>query len=79
MEDCFLPFPLQPELHSVKKWRSIDFFPDIDYDELLALVEQKAVQLFDVREPNELQETGRIPTAINIPGMYSCLICKLFH
>lgn len=40
---------------------------DIAYPELAALVEDKAVQLFDVREESELQETGWIPTAKNIP------------
>ena len=40
------------------------------YEEVKDLPNHPAVLLVDVREPNELEETGQIPTSINIP-------CKL--
>ena len=40
---------------------------DIDTPEFVQLVDKKEVQLFDVREPEELQETGIIPGAVNLP------------
>ena len=40
---------------------------DVSYEELLALLESDDVQLFDVREPKEIKETGTIPGATNIP------------
>ncbi len=42
----------------------------VDIEELKSLLNNGQVQLFDVREPKELQQTGVIPNAINIP-------CKL--
>ena len=49
---------------------------DIDTDELVAMVRQsedkeRHMLLVDVREPEELQETGEIPGSINIP----CMMC----
>lgn len=41
------------------------------YDEIKALPNHPEKLLIDVREPAELQETGRIPTSINVP-------CKFF-
>lgn len=40
---------------------------DIDTLEFVQLVDKKEVQLFDVREPEELEETGIIPGAVNLP------------
>lgn len=40
---------------------------DIDTREFVELVEGEKLQLFDVREPEELEETGIIPGAINLP------------
>ena len=40
---------------------------DIDTHEFVELVEGEKLQLFDVREPEELEETGIIPGAINLP------------
>lgn len=37
------------------------------YEEVKDLPNHPEKVLIDVREPNELQETGRIPTSINIP------------
>ncbi|KAG5669947.1 hypothetical protein PVAND_000236 [Polypedilum vanderplanki] len=38
-----------------------------EYDEIKALPDHPEKLLIDVREPNELKETGQIPTSINIP------------
>ena len=40
---------------------------DIDTDEFVQLVDGEKLQLFDVREPEELEETGIIPGAVNLP------------
>ena len=40
---------------------------DIDTPEFVQLVDGEQLQLFDVREPEELEETGIIPGAINLP------------
>ena len=40
---------------------------DIDTPEFVQLVDGEKLQLFDVREPEELEETGIIPGAINLP------------
>lgn len=40
---------------------------DIDTREFVQLVDGEKLQLFDVREPEELEETGIIPGAINLP------------
>lgn len=41
--------------------------PIVLYDEIKDLPNHPEKLLVDVREPNELAETGRIPTSINIP------------
>lgn len=41
--------------------------PIVSYEEIKDLPNHPAKILIDVREPNELQETGIIPTSINIP------------
>lgn len=41
--------------------------PVVTYEEVKDLPNHPEKFLIDVREPNELQETGIIPTAINIP------------
>ena len=44
---------------------------EVNYDELKSLLEENHIQLFDVREPRELEETGKIhPKAVNIPREY---------
>ena len=43
---------------------------EIDTPEFVKLVEGGMIQLFDVREPEELEETGRIPGAVNLPCTY---------
>lgn len=43
-------------------------FPEIaTYDEIKKLKSKPKTLLIDVREPNELAETGIVPTSINIP------------
>ena len=42
---------------------------DVDTPELLQLLASGDIQLFDVREPEELEETGVIPGAVNLPRM----------
>lgn len=37
------------------------------YDEIKDLPNHREKLLVDVREPDELQKTGRIPTSINVP------------
>lgn len=37
------------------------------YEEVKDLPNQPEKYLFDVRDPPEIQETGQIPTSINIP------------
>lgn len=41
--------------------------PIVSYDEVKDLPNHPEKTLIDVREPHELQETGIIPTSINIP------------
>lgn len=41
--------------------------PIVSYDEVKDLPNHPEKVLIDVREPDELKETGIIPTAINIP------------
>ncbi|XP_073820328.1 rhodanese domain-containing protein CG4456-like [Musca autumnalis] len=41
--------------------------PIVSYEEIKQLPKQPEKLLIDVREPKELQETGQIPTSINIP------------
>nr|AQY54360.1 heat shock protein 67b.2 [Musca domestica] len=41
--------------------------PVVSYEEIKQLPKQPEKLLIDVREPKELQETGQIPTSINIP------------
>jgi len=42
---------------------------EITYEELSKLVDDGTLRLFDVREPADVNETGIIKSAINIPRM----------
>ena len=44
---------------------------EIDTEKFVSLIKGGGLQLFDVREPEELEETGRIPGAVNLPRMYT--------
>lgn len=44
--------------------------PEATYAEVLALPKHPETLLVDVREPQELLDTGVIPTSINVPRMY---------
>ncbi|TMW44623.1 hypothetical protein DOY81_010300 [Sarcophaga bullata] len=45
----------------------INDIPIVTYEEIKQLSKYPKKLLIDVREPNELQETGKIPSSINIP------------
>ena len=47
--------------------RSATLLKDLSYEDLVALIRGGNLHLIDVREPSEIQETGKIPGAINIP------------
>lgn len=47
--------------------RSATMLKDLSYEDLIALLRGGDPHLIDVREPNEIRETGKIPGAINIP------------
>lgn len=42
----------------------------VTYEEIKNLPKKPEALLIDVREPNELIETGIVPTSINIPCKY---------
>ncbi|KAM7360141.1 rhodanese domain-containing protein CG4456-like [Cochliomyia hominivorax] len=46
---------------------NINNIPIVSYEEVKQLTKHPEKLLIDVREPNELLETGQIPTSINIP------------
>ncbi|XP_061395013.1 rhodanese domain-containing protein CG4456-like [Musca vetustissima] len=46
---------------------NVSNIPVVSYEEIKQLPKQPEKLLIDVREPKELQETGQIPTSINIP------------
>ncbi|KAK7792880.1 hypothetical protein R5R35_000432 [Gryllus longicercus] len=39
----------------------------LNYEDIVRLTGEKSIILIDVRQPHELQETGVLPTSINIP------------
>ena len=41
--------------------------PDVSYDQLVHILEDKSAVVVDVRNPQELLDYGAIPGAINIP------------
>lgn len=43
------------------------------FDEVKDIPNHPEKYLIDVRNPNELEETGVLPGSINIPGMFSFL------
>lgn len=47
-----------------------DKWTNLSYDDLQALIDCGDIQLFDVREPKEILDMGKIPCAINIPCKY---------
>ncbi|CAB3383169.1 Hypothetical predicted protein [Cloeon dipterum] len=40
---------------------------DLTYEDILGLKTQRAIVLVDVRDHNEIQETGKLPDSIHIP------------
>lgn len=41
----------------------------VSYDEILEISKNGGATIIDVREPDEIKETGLIPKSINIPCM----------
>lgn len=52
----------------------LDHWTDINLTELKAMLTAGNIQLFDVREPHELVQTGKIACATNIPCKSSAYI-----
>lgn len=48
------------------------------YDEVKELPKHPEKILIDVREPNELKETGVIPTSINIPRKFYLILSHAY-
>ncbi|XP_034244033.1 thiosulfate sulfurtransferase/rhodanese-like domain-containing protein 3 isoform X2 [Thrips palmi] len=40
---------------------------DLHYDDIVSLSSKKEIILIDVREPDEIQETGKLPGSTHIP------------
>ncbi|KAM7361098.1 rhodanese domain-containing protein CG4456-like [Cochliomyia hominivorax] len=61
--------PLNNNINLVQLYSTIgeNNIPIVTYEEIKKLTEHSPQLLIDVREPKELQETGKIPTSINIP------------
>jgi len=52
---------------------------EISYEELSKLVDAGTLQLYDVREPADVNQTGVIYSAINIPCMIDMYFLLLFR
>ena len=46
---------------------SLPQFSEVDYDQLVEILKNKKATVIDVRNPEELQDHGAIPGAVNIP------------
>jgi len=46
-------------------------------EELIRRLDSGTIKLIDVREPNEIEETGSIPTSVNIPRITSVYLFAL--
>lgn len=57
-----------PQVNFANKYSSGEItIPIVSYEDIKQLPKQPEKLLIDVREPKELEETGQIPTSINIP------------
>ena len=52
--------------------------PDCDVAELKQKFDANKLYMVDVRNPNELEETGKIPGALNIPCMLYVYFLNIF-
>jgi rhodanese-related sulfurtransferase len=43
---------------------------DLSYNDIVELTKKNEILLIDVREPAEIQETGKIPGSVLIPRMF---------
>ncbi|GAB1605426.1 thiosulfate sulfurtransferase/rhodanese-like domain-containing protein 3 [Argonauta hians] len=57
----------QGTFRSVKRNSHYDKWTNLCFEDLEALIGCGDIQLFDVREPKEISDTGKIPCAVNIP------------
>ena len=46
----------------------------ITYEELKELIKKQEILVIDVREPKEVEQTGMMPGAINIPRQFMMLL-----
>ncbi|CAH8655374.1 unnamed protein product [Schistosoma rodhaini] len=51
----------------LSRWFTSEKSVDIDVKRLKEMMKSKDLKLIDVREPDELEQTGKIPYAVNIP------------
>ena len=51
----------------------------VEFDELVEMIRSGSIQLFDVREREEVNSTSLIPTATNIPCMLVVLVFFCNH
>ncbi len=49
---------------------------DMDFDGVKRGTEDGTIVLLDVRNKNELQEVGKIPTSVNVPREYPLLVIR---
>jgi rhodanese-related sulfurtransferase len=43
---------------------------DLSYEDVIELKQKNEIILIDVREPSEIEETGKLPGSVNIPRKY---------
>jgi rhodanese-related sulfurtransferase len=43
---------------------------DLSYDDIIKLKQKNEIILIDVREPSEIEETGKLPGSIHIPRKF---------
>lgn len=49
------------------------------YEEVVSYVNKPEVLLVDVRNPEEIKETGNIPASINIPCEFILLFPRIYY
>lgn len=62
--------------YSTTSKNSDESWTDISYSKLMSMIKSQDIQLFDVRTPEEITETGMMPKATNVPCTY--LLCSPF-
>lgn len=70
---------------SAQKYNTVRTFSNqkmsqiVNYEDVVTYKDRTDVLLIDVRDPNELQDTGTIPGSINIPCEYNQSKNQLKH